>query len=749
MSTKQRSLDFLGWLGTSRSLPERAALFAAAASVGPSFEPGLQPRRTIDQAIATGLISATTLSAVTASQSVIESLGRTVARRGDEEPSAAAALLFAVATNAAAAAAFEGIARALPPHEDERFRRGAIRVVAQRASRAAIAGAALSAVIGSLDVLADRSPRLGWVRHVPIALPAGIAASAIEIQRVHRKAQAAGDTTIANVSTRNSSAIAVGVGAGVLGLQAGERLVARAVARGVARVAPRYDVVSNPVGHAISLALLGGGLVAAYEYAVRRVEQGGAAVEPAYEAPPQSPFVSGSPSSVVPFDTLSREGRRFTNMVLTREEIAEVMGSPAACDPIRLFVGLDSAPEVEDRVDLIMDELIRTRAFEREVLVFASPTGSGYINYVFAEALEYLTLGDCAIATMQYSMLPSSMSLTRTGLAIEQNRALMHAITGYLRGMAVKDRPKFVLFGESLGALTMQDIWRHRTVEAIERDFVHSSIFLGTPSATDFAKSWRLDPDRIDPRGSMIEVDSFGEILALDPAERAAARHYLISHYDDPIPKFGTNILLRRPWWLGPADARPPRTPKSTSWRPGTTFVLTGVDLINAMEVVPGRFGRRGHDYREDIARFVSEAYDLPATAEQMLHIERALRGRELKWAQDRVVSEQVARAKEALLREMKNWGVSSGSGGAPESILSVMLGEAFPVEPPPAKKASVKRAAPARKSPPVKTSTAKKAAPVKKSTAKKAAPVKKAPAVKSPAAKSPAAKEPKQPAAE
>ena len=26
-------------------------LFAAAASVGPSFEPGLQPRRTIDQAI--------------------------------------------------------------------------------------------------------------------------------------------------------------------------------------------------------------------------------------------------------------------------------------------------------------------------------------------------------------------------------------------------------------------------------------------------------------------------------------------------------------------------------------------------------------------------------------------------------------------------------------------------------------------------------------------------------------------------
>ena len=720
MSAKQRSLAALGWLGSNRSLPERAALFAAAAAVGPSFEPGLQPRRTIDQAIATGLISATTLSAVTASQSIIESLGRTVARRGDEEPSAAAALIFAVGTNAVAAAGCEAIARSLPPHEDERFRRGAIRVVAQRASRAALAGAALSAVIGSLDVLADHSPRLGWVRRVPIALPAGVAASAIEIQRVHRKAQASGDTTIADVSTRNSSAIAVGVGAGVLGLQAGERLVARAVARGVARVAPRYDVVSNPVGHAISLAILGGGLLAAYEYAVRRVEQGGAAVEPAYESPPQSQFVSGSPGSLIPFETLSREGRRFTNMALTRDEISNVMGTPATCDPIRLFVGLDTTPEVEDRVDLIMDELIRTRAFEREVLVFASPTGSGYINYVFAEALEYMTLGDCAIATMQYSMLPSSMSLTRTGLAIEQNRALMHAITGYLRGMAAQDRPKFVLFGESLGALTMQDIWRHRTVEAMDRDFVHSSIFLGTPSATEFAKAWRLDPGRIDPDGTMLEVDNFGEVVDLDPAQRAAARHYLISHYDDPIPKFGTNILLRRPWWLGPGDERPARVPKSTTWRPGTTFVLTGVDLINAMDVVPGRFGRRGHDYREDIARFVSAAYDLPVTAEQMLRIERALRARELKWAQDRVVSEQVARAKEALLREMKNWGVSSGAGGSADSLLSSLLGEAMPAEPAPVKKA------------PVKTSPAKKApakkAPVKKTAAKKA-PAKKKPA--------------------
>jgi uncharacterized membrane protein len=664
-------------LGPGRSIPERVALFAAAAAVGPSFEPGLQPRRTVHQAIATGVISASTLTLVTAAQSGVEAVSRQVLRRlptGTDTERAGLGLLLSVGSNVVVAGAMEALSRAVPAKEDEPLRRGLLRVAAQRTSRIAAGGAILTAGVGSLALLSQAHPRLRWVDDVPIALPAGIAASALEIHRVHREAREAGDATIADVSTANSVLIAVGVGTGVLGLQAAERGVATAVSRAISKVAPSYDVVSNPIGHLVSLALLGGALGAGYEYAVRRVEQGGAAIEPAYDEAPRSSYVSGGPGSVVPFESLSREGRRFTNMVLTRPEIADVMGTEAAADPIRLFVGLDSAAEVEDRVDLVMDELIRTRAFDRRVLCLASPTGSGYINYVMAESLEYLTLGDCAIATMQYSMLPSSMSLTRTALAIEQNRALMHAITGYLRGMPEGKRPRFVLFGESLGALTMQDVWRHRTVEAINHDFVHSSLYLGTPSATEFAKAWRLNPSKVDPGGTIVEVDNMGEYLSMPDERRAVLRHVLISHNDDPIPKFGTNLLLRRPWWLGPPQTRPAGVPKSSKWRPGTTFVLTAVDMVNAMEVVPGTFGRRGHDYREDIAAFVSAAYALPATAGQMARIERALRDRELQWAQRRVVSEQVARAREALMREMKAWGVSGGSDVLAESLVTGAL---------------------------------------------------------------------------
>jgi hypothetical protein len=62
-------------------------------------------------------------------------------------------------------------------------------------------------------------------------------------------------------------------------------------------------------------------------------------------------------------------------------------------------------------------------------------------------------------------------------------------------------------------------------------------------------------------------------------------------------------------------------------------------------------------------------------TARELLAIERALRERELVWAQKRVVSEQVARAREAVLREVKSWGLSGG--GDPDAMVGQILASA------------------------------------------------------------------------
>ena len=112
---------------------------------------------------------------------------------------------------------------------------------------------------------------------------------------------------------------------------------------------------------------------------------------------------------------------------------------------------------------------------------------------------------------------------------------------------------------------------------------------------------------------------------------------------------------------------------KGMGWisrHPMTTFVLTLVDVKNAMNVTPGRFAARGHDYRADLARMVSETFRLAVTDDELLAIEHALRRREAEWARRRLVAEQLHRAKEAVQRQTKTWGLTGdtaevGAGSA------------------------------------------------------------------------------------
>jgi hypothetical protein len=52
-------------------------------------------------------------------------------------------------------------------------------------------------------------------------------------------------------------------------------------------------------------------------------------------------------------------------------------------------------------------------------------------------------------------------------------------------------------------------------------------------------------------------------------------------------------------------------------WIPLVTMWQVAVDAANAMVTVPGEFRSFGHDYRGDTARFVRDAFHLPATDEE------------------------------------------------------------------------------------------------------------------------------------
>ena len=155
------------------------------------------------------------------------------------------------------------------------------------------------------------------------------------------------------------------------------------------------------------------------------------------------------------------------------------------------------------------------------------------------------------------------------------------------------------------------------------------------------------------------------EFLALPEDVRARARYFFLTHHNDSMPKFWFPLAVQAPDWMGPAETREPGVPKETAWRPYITFLITFIDVKNAMNVIPGQFVANGHDYRASLARFTSLAYDLPAdgTIEEP---NRVLAARELKWAEMRVIDQQYADAQAAVQAQLAKWGNPSATLPAP-----------------------------------------------------------------------------------
>ena len=606
-------------------LSQRVGILAASASVGATFSRGLLPRATVDQAAITGATVGVDYALAALAESIIESVALKVTGK---PPSTRKAVMAHRGTLLAGnlAAVGTGILgqRLLARREDEAIERAWVRTTSWRLAVGGLAGA----VVLGADMLLGRADASGtrpWVRKVPVALPIGAALAIGQYHLLRRRMAAEESGTDAagaliegspQVAAGRSLLIGAGVSTGLFAFAEGERLFADGVAVLVRKAAPGAALLGKPLGHLAALGALAAGGYATLQKVFHKAEHGGDAVEAAYASPPLSEFVSGGPKSAVSWDDIGRYGRRFVSMALARKEIESVMGEPAL-EPIRVFVGLESAATTSARADLAMRELEQLGAFERKLIVFCSPTGTGYVNYVTSEALEYLTRGDVATVTMQYSLRPSPLSLNRVGIGIEQNNAFLQALKRRLSAIPETRRPRLVIFGESLGAQTSEDVFKDEGTAGFHRIGIERGLFLGTPAATKWRHRWLADPASVDPDGEVVEVDCYEEFAALPETARRNARYFLLTHHNDPMPKFWFPIAVRQPDWLGPPETREPGLPREVTWRPYTTFVITLVDVKNALHVIPAKFVASGRDYRKDLARFVSLAYDLPIDAER------------------------------------------------------------------------------------------------------------------------------------
>ena len=340
-------------------------------------------------------------------------------------------------------------------------------------------------------------------------------------------------------------------------------------------------------------------------------------------------------------------------MTLGAHEIAEVMGEPAV-DPIRAVAGFESARTPETRADLALSELDALGAYEKSVIVVAAPTGVGYVNYSFAEALEYLTRGDCAIVVPQYALVPSALALNQTDAGVRMQTLILQGIRDRIaadaRGQPAPPAPVRREPGRPGGPRRGRR--RDRTTS--------------TSSAWTGACTWaRRSGPRCGTGGSRTPAPStrpgiLGAVAQADeiPALPASVRHVQVIHHDDPINMFSYDAVVRTPWWMGPPETRPPKVPRETSFRPITTFVITLVDLKNGMNSKPGEFVRLGHDYRIELCDAIRHTYQLPASPEQVDRIEPALRDREREWATRRMVADKFASARASVVGQLQKWGV-------------------------------------------------------------------------------------------
>ena len=323
---------------------------------------------------------------------------------------------------------------------------------------------------------------------------------------------------------------------------------------------------------------------------------------------PTSELVSGGPGSLVDFDDLGLQGRTFVGETTTLDDLREFAGSPELQQPIRAYVGLDSAETVDERVQLAVDELRRTGAFERAVLVVVTPTGTGWINPDAARTIEYMWGGDTAIVGVQYSFLPSWVAtLVGPDSAPELGIALFEAIHAAWSDLPEDTRPQLLAYGESLGSFAGEHAFdQEGDVTASLESIVartDGALFVGPTRANPIYGPLVDDRDAGSaswlPRRAAVanlRVANQSTDITADNSGWPQPRVLYLHHPSDAVGTWEPANLWRPPGW---ADDPPPYDiPSAARWTPIVSMTQEVFDLMNGFSASPGF----GHDYRNDLA---------------------------------------------------------------------------------------------------------------------------------------------------
>ncbi|GAB5462748.1 alpha/beta hydrolase [Hoeflea alexandrii] len=269
---------------------------------------------------------------------------------------------------------------------------------------------------------------------------------------------------------------------------------------------------------------------------------------------PQNPNTTGSSASLVDWTAIGKPGRDFITSGPGAAAISAFTGRPAL-DPIRVYVGRANGITPRERAELALAELIRQDAFAREVLIIASPTGTGWMDPGSHDPVEYMHGGDIATVAAQYSYLQSPLALIlETDTGLEQATALQDVVHGYWKTLPNDARPRLYVHGLSLGA------WSSMYATNLFRlmdDPIGGAFWAGPPFPSGF---WNYIQNQRNPGspfvlpqigdGSLVRYASHTADASEAAADWGEMRIVFLQYPSDPVVFYDPYSLWRAPPWM-------------------------------------------------------------------------------------------------------------------------------------------------------------------------------------------------------
>ena len=320
------------------------------------------------------------------------------------------------------------------------------------------------------------------------------------------------------------------------------------------------------------------------------------------------PFVperSASPASPVTWESVGGQGRVFLGRGPSRLDIAQVTGGEAM-EPIRVYSGMPTGGAgIEQAAATVVAELRRTGAFDRAVILIAASTGSGWVDEWQVQPLEFLTRGNCATASLQYSYVPSALNwLTGLEPAQEASAVLFRAVRAELDTMDEADRPALFVCGESLGAFASQSVFSS-VEEALSQ--VDGALWVGTPAFTPMHAELTAARHKGSPEVAPVVYNGRRVRFVNEPSDLRTdlygrelgpwgfPRFVYAQHASDPVVWWNRKMLWMQPDWLRE------RAGRDVSPFVEFTRFVTFIQVLADLPVAGTAPGGHGHTYNEEL----------------------------------------------------------------------------------------------------------------------------------------------------